>query len=248
MPAVQAMRCLALIVATWPATVSAQDAASAQNPVATTETTAADCSCADDLLRLDGRLTAIEEQLRALGIRLGAAEAVQGTASARLDAVEGQVAGLSEVLTAGSKTHDGVLLRFALGVGYLASKGSLWDDGENDSGSRWNHIAGGGLNIAVGGSLSEHFHMYGEVNGNFPQLFAFGLGLGGYFADNWFLDVVGGYQLLIAGYGAIMAGKEWWIGPQWAMGIALRGVVYGGLTAMGSPGTLWTLNWTSTYN
>lgn len=248
MPVVQALRCLALVVAAWPVTVSAQDTASVENPVATTEATVAGCPCMDDLLLLDGRLTAIEEQLRALGIRLGAAEAAQGTASARLDAARGKVAGLSKVLTAGGETHDGFLLRFALGAGYLAFDPSQ-SDGEwrTDGISQWTHIAGGGLNIAIGGTLRE-LHVYGEVNANYPQLFAFGLGLGGYFADNWFFDVVVGYQLLVAGYGGIMAGKEWWIGPQWAMGIALRGVVYGGPFAIGILGTLWTLNWTSTYN
>jgi hypothetical protein len=127
-------------------------------------------------------------------------------------------------LPPGVQEHDGVLWRLALGLGYAGWQERYynWNYDGGGSDSRWINLAGGGLNMAFGGSLDETLYMYGEFNLNFPQVFGLGVGFGGYFEDNWFVDATIGYHVPTAGYLALTVGKEWWVGEQWLTGLSLR--------------------------
>jgi hypothetical protein len=197
------------------------------------------------------RLEAAEAQLQAMRARLEVLEAAQSATAAGLSAGEAQLAALSGAVPAGAETHGGFLLRFLLGLGYTALWGECLrnDCGEADRYGERDDLPAGGLTIELGLAVTERFYWYWEFGGNFPEYFALGLGLGGYLADNWYIDASAGFRLFIGGYGALTVGREWWVSPQWGLGIALRGAVTGD-TGLSPPSvaTVWTMNFTATYN
>lgn len=151
-------------------------------------------------------------------------------------------------LPAGVQEHDGFLWRLALGLGYTG-----WYDhdywGYYESHAAWEDIVGGGLNMAIGGSLSERLYLFFDFNLDFPQVFAIGAGFGAYLDDNWFVDGTIGYQIATDGYVALTAGKEWWVGEQWLTGLSIRWMgATGWLAVPGEWTTAVTLNWSLTYN
>ncbi|MBN1770193.1 MAG: hypothetical protein JXB32_02935 [Deltaproteobacteria bacterium] len=115
----------------------------------------------------------------------------------------------------GVETHDGLLLRLTVGGGFVYNEEYV---GEEFGG-------GGGAALAAGYSPVENFSLYLEFTGNHPQAFGLGIGIGGYFGPNLFLDGVFGYSYDAGMYGAVVFGKEWWIADQWGLGVALRQTV-----------------------
>jgi hypothetical protein len=144
--------------------------------------------------------------------------------------------------------HDGVLWRLALGLGYAGWYERYHWNYYEPSNSEWKSTVGGGLNMAFGGSLSELLYMFFDLNLNFPQVFAIGVGFGAYLDDNWFVDGTIGYQVPVDGYLALTVGKEWWVGEQWLSGLSVRWMGATGWIAEHEWTTAVTLNWSLTYN
>jgi hypothetical protein len=74
------------------------------------------------------------------------------------------------------------------------------------------------------------------------------LGFGGYLDDNWFVDAAIGYHVVVSGYLAVTAGKEWWVGEQWLTGISIRCAAGSASLLADSWETSVTLNWSLTYH
>ena len=155
-------------------------------------------------------------------------------------------------LPPGVQEHDGFLWRLALGVGYAGwqEEYTFWNPyyDSYETESNWVNLAGGGLNMAFGGSLSEALYLYGDFNLNFPQVFGLGVGFGTYLEDNWFVDAAIGYHLFACGYLAVTAGKEWWVGEQWLTGLSIRWMAGTGWIDEDDWVTSVILNWSLTYN
>ena len=145
----------------------------------------------------------------------------------------------------GDHCHDGFLFRLLAGGGYAG----LYQEKTFTNDWEWTHIGGGGLHFAFGGSPVENFSLYLDTTLNFPQLIALGIGLGGYFPSNWYLDAAFGYSYMVNEYAAITLGKEWWVSRNWGVGIALRQTVAGHLPDFSGGVMLTTmLNFSATYN
>lgn len=151
-------------------------------------------------------------------------------------------------LPPGVREHDGFLWRLALGVGYAGWVEEGWGYDYDERDSRWQHTGGGGLNMAFGGSWTDRYYLYLELNLNFPQLFGLGAGFGAYLGDNWFVDAAIGYHLSENGYLAATVGKEWWVGDQWLTGLSVRWMGGTGWGGRNDWTTAVTLNWSLTCN
>lgn len=147
----------------------------------------------------------------------------------------------------GVREHDGFLWRLTLGVGYAG-----WAEHRRDyyrDESRWEGSIGGGLQMAFGGSATETYYLYLELDANFPQVFGLGAGFGAYMGDNWFLDGSIGFHLFENGYLAVTFGKEWWVGEQWLTGLSVRWMLGTGWAGEEDEWTTSaTLNLSLTYN
>jgi len=148
-------------------------------------------------------------------------------------------------LLKGVRTHDGFLLRLMAGGGHVM----LYQ--QNVSSGKWDDLNSGGgmLNLALGGSPTENLSIFFDLTLGFPNIVSAGIGIGGYFGNNWHVDAAFGYSFMANQYLSLTLGKEWWISEQWGMGVAVKGTVSGTLPDF-KGGVLTTsyLCLTATYN